>query len=66
MSFVTPEFSQAEVDWEEYQSQLVPCAKCKRKFHPLRIKKHESCCKGERTSIKCFDRVSLTMRNNFY
>nr|XP_034186861.1 uncharacterized protein LOC117607360 [Osmia lignaria]XP_034186863.1 uncharacterized protein LOC117607360 [Osmia lignaria]XP_034186864.1 uncharacterized protein LOC117607360 [Osmia lignaria] len=40
------EFSQPQVDWEEYQSQLVPCAKCKRKFHPLRIKKHEFCCKG--------------------
>ncbi|XP_031364282.1 uncharacterized protein LOC102678797 isoform X1 [Apis dorsata] len=39
------EFSYAQVDWEEYQSQLVTCNKCKRKFHPLRIKKHESCCK---------------------
>ncbi|XP_003705384.1 uncharacterized protein LOC100875870 [Megachile rotundata] len=38
-------FNQPEVDWEEYQSQLVACRKCKRKFHPLRIKKHESCCK---------------------
>ncbi|XP_031776538.1 uncharacterized protein PF11_0213 isoform X2 [Apis florea] len=39
------EFSYAQVNWEEYQSQLVTCNKCKRKFHPLRIKKHESCCK---------------------
>lgn len=39
------EFSYAQVNWEEYQSQLITCNKCKRKFHPLRIKKHESCCK---------------------
>ena len=50
------EFSQAEVDWEEYQSQLIPCAKCKRKFHPLRIKKHEPVVKVGVTDIKCFVR----------
>ncbi|CAL7952392.1 unnamed protein product [Xylocopa violacea] len=42
---ISAELSQAEVNWEEYQAQLVPCNKCKRKFHPCRIKKHESCCK---------------------
>ncbi|XP_076754846.1 uncharacterized protein LOC143425728 [Xylocopa sonorina] len=42
---ISAELSQAEVNWEEYQAQLVPCSKCKRKFHPCRIKKHESCCK---------------------
>lgn len=39
------ELSQPIVNWEEYQSQLVPCHKCKRKFHPFRIGKHQSCCK---------------------
>ncbi|KOC68881.1 hypothetical protein WH47_10869 [Habropoda laboriosa] len=39
------DLSQAQVNWEEHQSQLVACNKCKRKFHPLRIKKHQNCCK---------------------
>ncbi|XP_015432708.1 PREDICTED: uncharacterized protein LOC107188846 isoform X2 [Dufourea novaeangliae] len=42
---VPEELNQSEVNWEEYQSQLVACKKCKRKFHPLRIKKHQACCK---------------------
>ncbi|CAK9815320.1 hypothetical protein ANTQUA_LOCUS8383 [Anthophora quadrimaculata] len=43
---VSINLSEAQVNWEEYQSQLVACNKCKRKFHPLRIKKHELCCRN--------------------
>ncbi|CAK9797024.1 hypothetical protein ANTPLA_LOCUS1057 [Anthophora plagiata] len=43
---VSIDLSQAQVNWEEYQSQLVACNKCKRKFHPLRIKKHQLCCRN--------------------
>ncbi|XP_076239841.1 uncharacterized protein LOC143182577 [Calliopsis andreniformis] len=42
---VPAELNEPQVNWDEYQSQLVACGKCKRKFHPFRIKKHESCCK---------------------
>ncbi|XP_017754602.1 PREDICTED: uncharacterized protein LOC108546842 [Eufriesea mexicana] len=42
---IPAELKQAEVNWEEHQAQLVICNKCKRKFHPLRIEKHRSCCK---------------------
>ncbi|XP_076278418.1 uncharacterized protein LOC143208160 [Lasioglossum baleicum] len=42
---VPEEFNQPEVDWEKYQAQLVPCNKCKRKFHPNRVEKHQKCCK---------------------
>ncbi|XP_033339502.2 uncharacterized protein LOC117227999 isoform X1 [Megalopta genalis] len=42
---IPKEFNQAEVNWEEYQAQLVACNKCKRRFHPCRIQKHQACCK---------------------
>ncbi|KAK9299846.1 hypothetical protein QLX08_007242 [Tetragonisca angustula] len=42
---IPSEFDHFQVNWEEHQAQLVACKKCNRKFHPLRIKKHESCCK---------------------
>ncbi|XP_024224700.1 uncharacterized protein LOC100747134 isoform X1 [Bombus impatiens] len=42
---IPAEFNYAQVDWEKYQAQLIACNKCHRKFHPFRIKKHESCCK---------------------
>lgn len=42
---VPKELNQSEVDWEKYQAQLVPCNKCKRKFHPNRVEKHQECCK---------------------
>ena len=42
---IPPELSQPEVNWDEHQSQLVACKKCKRKFHSFRIAKHQLCCK---------------------
>ena len=42
---IPPELSQPEVNWDEHQSQLVACKKCKRKFHSFRIAKHQACCK---------------------
>ena len=42
---IPPELSQTEVNWDEHQSQLVACKKCKRKFHSFRIAKHQACCK---------------------
>ncbi|XP_076642635.1 uncharacterized protein LOC143353308 [Halictus rubicundus] len=42
---VPGESYQAEVNWEEYQAQLVACNKCSRKFHPSRIQRHQACCK---------------------
>ncbi|XP_076662661.1 uncharacterized protein LOC143365942 isoform X2 [Andrena cerasifolii] len=42
---IPPELSQPEVNWDEHQSQLVACKKCKRKFHSFRISKHQACCK---------------------
>lgn len=32
--------------WENFKSQLVPCSKCRRKFLPDRLDKHEPNCKA--------------------
>lgn len=41
----TPEVKEEKIDWEEHTAQLISCKKCKRKFIPNRIQKHEACCK---------------------
>jgi DNA-directed RNA polymerase subunit M/transcription elongation factor TFIIS len=44
--YIELDTNELNIAWEHFKTQLVPCNKCKRKFLPDRLEKHEPNCKA--------------------